>query len=299
MQFGNPLNGSVAVAATQFSAANGALAGFGTSVQVALNSFTYPIGTTAANYHSCLVVLTSTGGLPSGGEITVKLIDDMGNVVWCSAISGNAINTTFGNGSVSALVPLLFGNLNANCKIEIDNNLTGGTTNGCNWEILLDQTNSVTAVLLAGITDSFAVPVYTQNNILPPVYLSVAPGGRPGNAMDVQEVGGKSQAVVGCAAGATTLVAAPGAGLNLRIRRIAVLAPGNMGTGFISFAGSNGYVLDGMDAGRSGSKTWVGLDQGVMLAANNSLTASYTQGTGPASINVSVAYDTTQTPTVP
>ena len=132
----------VLTSTVQFTAASNVAIAVDTSQTLALDSFVYPTGLSAVNFHAAAVAITQTGS-SSGGPISVYLVDENGAALWESTF---VVPPGFsGPDSTTVPLPLTFGTLNGTCAIVIINDAADITV-----DVILDQEPNTPGVLIAG-----------------------------------------------------------------------------------------------------------------------------------------------------
>lgn len=155
MQFGNPLNGIVTTTQTQFTAVK-TTQPVGTASYSLGTGITYPAGTSLGNYHTCLVVLRTLSA-PTGGTVTVFLLDSNLNEMWSQVIPASSF-VAVNQFTVAVPLPLSFGDATNAVGPEVVHALTGLGAN-MNVTIILDQATNTPAVFLAGVGQDVVIPV--------------------------------------------------------------------------------------------------------------------------------------------
>jgi hypothetical protein len=118
---------------------------------ILLNSFTYPSGLSAANFHSAVLMLSYSAPGVVNGAGTVGLLDATGALIWKQTylpIAGTAGVLTFA-------IPLTFGTLNSSVGIYINHNDNATVT----VDIILDQDTITPAMLIAGAVSGAQIPI--------------------------------------------------------------------------------------------------------------------------------------------
>lgn len=251
---------TLGVGTTQFLAATAAGV---TAHTFKLNSFAYPAGLSAGNFHSAYVAINGV----AGDEGTVQLVDSNGNNVWDQPWSMNAGTTL-----ATVAIPLEFGALNATAAIVVDAGIGSVAV-----DIILDQEPNAIAALLTGVTPGTTLPIAatntaavdtvealicTENGVLysAPTPPSDFSGDHPPN--ELKAAGEDNQTT------ALTVVAAPGAGNRLRIfyAELAITA----GTGTVVLGTGAGNLR--CAAGFAEMRQLIIPLSGVPIAANTAIT---------------------------
>lgn len=151
--------GGARVASQQFTAVGNSVIAANTEASYTLNSFPYPSGLAANNFHSAVIGVSSSN--VGSGEVEVWLADQNNVLLWQQFVQvafflGDAINYTIP-------IPLTFDNLNNNVKIVVVNTLSISIE----IDIVLDQEPITPGVLIAGQTGALTVRTDFNEGIIP------------------------------------------------------------------------------------------------------------------------------------
>ena len=162
----------VLTSTVQFTAASNVAIAVDTSQTLALDSFVYPTGLSAVNFHAAAVAITQTGS-SSGGPISVYLVDENGAALWESTF---VVPPGFsGPESTTVPLPLTFGTLNGTCAIVIINDAADITV-----DVILDQEPNTPGVLIAGQQAGTTLQVEEPSTSSVSETLTLSPSGKFG-----------------------------------------------------------------------------------------------------------------------
>lgn len=146
----------VDTATTQFTAVSNESIANNVTGTYALDSFVYPSGLTAANFHAAAVAINLDGATP-GGQVAVYLLDENDNALWQSVFDVPAEFPSAAEAALTMPIPLTFGTLNGTCAIVVVNNEAGDLS----VDVVLDQEPNTPGVLLAGVQAGAEIGVTT------------------------------------------------------------------------------------------------------------------------------------------